>query len=165
MRCLCSHSPITAQAISEATSPGTAVLRLSASDTDELGSPNSEVRYALEGNVAALALLRIDAWSSTINTRVRLDLELLAVFELCMVAQDGRDPPCAATCRLSVCVEDANDNEPRFERAVYCSHLPEHATPGFDVLIVQIFQGHSYDVMCVDITQGALNFESVTMLP
>lgn len=86
--------------------------------------------YALKGNVAALALLRIDARSSTINTRVRLDLELLAAFELRMVAQDDRDPPCAATCRLSVCMEDANDNEPRFERAVYRSHLPEHAAPG-----------------------------------
>lgn len=113
-------------AISEATSPGTAVLRLSASNADELGSPNSEVRYVLEGDVATLALLLIDAWSGAVSTRSRLDRERLVAFELCVVVQDGGVPPRAAACRLSMRMEDANDNEQCFERAVYCSR---HARP------------------------------------
>ncbi|KAM6075929.1 protocadherin-23 [Chlamydotis macqueenii] len=117
-------------AVSEAASPGTAVLRLSASDADEPGSPNAEVRYALEGEPAALALLRIDPRSGAVSTRARLDRERQAALELRVVARDGGRPPRAAACRLSVRVEDANDNEPRFERPLYRGRLPEHAAPG-----------------------------------
>ncbi|XP_063278126.1 protocadherin-23 [Prinia subflava] len=117
-------------AVSEAASPGTAVIRLTASDADEPGSPNAEVRYALEGDAAALALLRIDARSGAVSTRARLDRERQAALELRVVARDGGVPPRAAACRLSVRVEDANDNEPRFERAVYRARLPEHAARG-----------------------------------
>ncbi|KAM6428926.1 protocadherin-23 [Rhynochetos jubatus] len=124
-------------AVSEAASPGTAVLRLSASDADEPGSPNAEVRYALEGEPAALALLRIDARSGAVSTRARLDRERQEALELRVVARDGGRPPRAAACRLSVRVEDANDNEPRFERQVYRGRLPEHAAPGRCLLQVK----------------------------
>ncbi|KAL9851678.1 LOW QUALITY PROTEIN: protocadherin-23 [Geothlypis trichas] len=124
-------------AVSEAASPGTAVLRLSASDADEPGSPNAEVRYALEGDAAALALLRIDARSGAVSTRARLDRERQAALELRVVARDGGVPPRAAACRLSVRVEDANDNEPRFERAVYRARMPEHAARGRRLLQVK----------------------------
>uniref|UniRef100_A0A8C3MS99 Uncharacterized protein n=1 Tax=Geospiza parvula TaxID=87175 RepID=A0A8C3MS99_GEOPR len=124
-------------AVSEAASPGTAVLRLSASDADEPGSPNAEVRYALEGDAAALALLRIDARSGAVSTRARLDRERQAALELRVVARDSGVPPRAAACRLSVRVEDANDNEPRFERAVYRARMPEHAARGRRLLQVK----------------------------
>lgn len=116
--------------VSEAASPGTVVLRLSASDADEPGSPNAEVRYALEGEPSTLALLRIDPQSGAVSTRARLDRERQAALELRVVARDGGSPPRTAACRLSVRVEDANDNEPRFERQVYRGRLPEHAAPG-----------------------------------
>ncbi|XP_014745788.1 PREDICTED: protocadherin-23 [Sturnus vulgaris] len=123
-------------AVSEAACPGTAVLCLSASDADEPGSPNSEVRYALEGDAAALALLRIDARSGAVSTRGRLDRERQEALELRVVARDGGVPPRAAACRLSVRVEDANDNEPRFERAVYRARLAEHTALGRPLLQV-----------------------------
>ncbi|XP_071599107.1 protocadherin-23 isoform X1 [Heliangelus exortis] len=124
-------------AVSEAASPGTAVLRLSASDADEPGSPNAEVRYSLEGDPTALALLRIDARSGAVSTRARLDRERQAALELRVVARDGGRPPRAAACRLSVRVEDANDNEPRFQSQVYRARLPEHAAPGRCLLQVK----------------------------
>ncbi|XP_021249506.1 protocadherin-23, partial [Numida meleagris] len=117
-------------AVSEAAAPGTAVLHLSASDGDEPGSPNAEVRYALEGEPGALALLRIDARSGAVSTRGRLDRERRAALELRAVARDGGRPPRSSWCRLSVRVQDANDNEPRFQRRVYRGRLPEHAAPG-----------------------------------
>ncbi|NXH14653.1 PCD16 protein, partial [Bucco capensis] len=124
-------------AVSEAATPGTAVLRVSASDADEPGSPNAEVRYALEGEPASLALLRIDARSGAVSTRAHLDRERQAALELRVVARDDGIPPRTATCRLSVRVEDANDNEPRFERQVYRRRLPEHAAPGRCLLQVR----------------------------
>lgn len=122
--------------VSEAASPGTAVLRLSAFDADEPGSPNAEVRYALEGEPATLALLRIDARSGAVSTRARLDRERQAALELRVVARDGGHPPLSAACRLSILLEDANDNEPRFERQLYRGRLPEHAALGHCLLQV-----------------------------
>ncbi|XP_074850070.1 protocadherin-23 [Carettochelys insculpta] len=120
-------------AVSEAAAPGTAVLRLSASDADEPGSPNAQVRYALEaaaGQPAGPELFRIDPRSGLVSTRRRLDREREAALELRVVARDLGEPPLSASCLLSVRVEDANDNEPRFERQLYNASLAEHTAPG-----------------------------------
>ncbi|OXB52816.1 hypothetical protein ASZ78_016698 [Callipepla squamata] len=117
-------------AVSEAAAPGTTVLRVSASDGDEPGSPNAEVRYALQGEPGVLALLHIDARSGAVSTRWSLDRERLAALELRVVARDGGRPQRSSWCRLSIRVQDANDNEPRFQRRVYRGRLPEHAAPG-----------------------------------
>ncbi|KAM9143867.1 protocadherin-23 [Pangshura tecta] len=123
-------------AVSEAASPGTAVLRLSASDADEPGSPNAQVRYALEAP-PGLELFHIDPLSGLISTRRRLDREREAALELRVVARDLGEPPLFASCLVSVRVEDANDNEPVFEQQVYSAGLAEHAGPGHCLLQVK----------------------------
>ncbi|XP_014798528.1 PREDICTED: protocadherin-23 [Calidris pugnax] len=70
------------------------------------------------------------AVSEAASPGTALDRERQAALELRVVARDGGRPPRAAACRLSVRVEDANDNEPRFERQVYRGSLPEHAPHG-----------------------------------
>ncbi|XP_050802160.1 protocadherin-23 isoform X5 [Gopherus flavomarginatus] len=123
-------------AVSEAASPGTAVLRLSASDADEPGSPNAQVRYALEA-APGLELFHIDPLSGVISTRRALDREREAALELRVVARDLGEPPLSASCLVSVRVEDANDNEPVFEQQVYSASLAEHAGPGHCLLQVK----------------------------
>ncbi|XP_024054011.2 protocadherin-23 [Terrapene carolina triunguis] len=130
-------------AVSEAASPGTMVLRLSASDADEPGSPNAQVRYALEaapgpaGEPSAFELFHIDPLSGVISTRRGLDREREAALELRVVARDLGEPPLSASCLVSVRVEDANDNEPVFEQQVYNASLAEHAGPGHCLLQVK----------------------------
>ncbi|XP_043401799.1 protocadherin-23 isoform X2 [Chelonia mydas] len=123
-------------AVSEAASPGTTVLRLSASDADEPGSPNAQVRYALEAapGAAGPELFHIDPLSGVISTRRGLDREREAALELRVVARDLGEPPLSASCLVSVLVEDANDNEPVFEQQVYNASLAEHAGPGHCLL-------------------------------
>ncbi|XP_043369203.1 protocadherin-23 isoform X2 [Dermochelys coriacea] len=123
-------------AVSEAASPGTTVLRLSASDADEPGSPNAQVRYALEAapGPGGPELFRIDPLSGVISTRRGLDREREAALELRVVARDLGEPPLSASCLVSVLVEDANDNEPVFEQQVYNASLAEHAGPGHCLL-------------------------------
>uniref|UniRef100_A0A8C0G160 Cadherin domain-containing protein n=1 Tax=Chelonoidis abingdonii TaxID=106734 RepID=A0A8C0G160_CHEAB len=122
-------------AVSEAASPGTAVMRLSASDADEPGSPNAQVRYALEA-APGLELFHIDPLSGVISTRRSLDRERESALELRVVARDLGEPPLSASCLVSVRVEDANDNEPVFEQQVYSASLAEHAGPGHCLLQV-----------------------------
>ncbi|XP_053114005.1 protocadherin-23-like isoform X2 [Hemicordylus capensis] len=124
-------------AVSEAASPGTVVLRLSASDADEPGSPNAELRYAFAPRQQHSALLHLDPLSGVLSTQAGLDHEREAVLEVLVLAADLGEPPLSASCLVSVSVEDANDNEPVFEHQVYNASLAEHSKAGHCLLQVK----------------------------
>nr|XP_025872400.1 protocadherin-16-like [Vulpes vulpes] len=128
--------------VSEAAAPGTAVLRVSATDADEAGTDHARLRYALEhlpggcpprgarapgGCAPAFA---IDPESGVISTSRSLDREEQEAVELRVVARDLGEPPLSATCLVSITVDDVNDNEPVFRRQVYNATLAEHAPVG-----------------------------------
>ncbi|XP_058522724.1 protocadherin-23 [Ochotona princeps] len=123
--------------VSEAAAPGTAVLRVTASDADEAGTEHARLRYSLEQlSPAAEAspptgqcrpYFTIDPDSGVISTARTLDREVQESVELRVMAQDLGEPPLSATCLVSLTVEDVNDNEPVFGRQVYNVTLPEHA--------------------------------------
>lgn len=124
-------------AVSEAASPGTVVLRLSASDADEPGSPNAQVRYALAPRQPhAAALVDLDPLSGVLRTRAGLDHEREASLEVLVLARDLGEPPLLSSCQVTVSVEDANDNEPVFQHQVYNASVAEHAKPGYCLLQV-----------------------------
>ncbi|KAJ7326875.1 hypothetical protein JRQ81_016634 [Phrynocephalus forsythii] len=138
------QAPVFAQpryraAVSEAASPGTVVLRLSASDADEAGSRNAQVRYALEDGQAPHggALFSLDPLSGVLSTRAGLDREREAAWQLRVLAWDLGEPPLSAACLVSITVEDANDNEPVFQQAFYNASVAEHARPGHCFLQVK----------------------------
>ncbi|XP_072580991.1 protocadherin-23 [Vulpes vulpes] len=135
--------------VSEAAAPGTAVLRVSASDADEAGTDHARLRYALEhlpggcpprgarapgGCAPAFA---IDPESGVISTSRSLDREEQEAVELRVVARDLGEPPLSATCLVSITVDDVNDNEPVFRRQVYNATLAEHAPVGHCFLQVK----------------------------
>ncbi|KAF0877668.1 PCD23 protein, partial [Crocuta crocuta] len=125
--------------VSEAAAPGTAVVRVSASDADEAGTDHARLRYALvhlpvgcnpEGAWPAAECgpsFAIDPESGVISTIRSLDREVQEAVELRVVAQDLGEPPLSATCLVSITVDDVNDNEPIFRRQVYNATLAEHA--------------------------------------
>ncbi|CAI5784210.1 protocadherinprotocadherin-23 [Podarcis lilfordi] len=123
-------------AVSEAASPGTVLLRLSAADADEPGSRNAQVRYALGPHQAPAALFQLDPLSGALSLRAPLDHERQAALELLVLARDLGEPPLSASCVVSVAVEDANDNEPVFQHQVYNASLAEHAPAGHCLLQV-----------------------------
>lgn len=128
--------------VSEAAAPGTAVLRVSATDADEAGTDHARLRYALvhlpgrcsprgaraPGECAPA--FAIDPESGVISTSRSLDREVQEAVELRVVAQDLGAPPLSATCLVSITVDDVNDNEPVFRRQVYNATLAEHAPVG-----------------------------------
>ncbi|KAM6440855.1 protocadherin-23 [Liasis olivaceus] len=123
--------------VSEAASPGTVVLRLSASDADEPGSRNSQVRYALAPSQAHSALFLLDPLSGVLSVQAALDHEREALVQLWALARDLGAPPLSASCLVSVSVEDANDNEPVFKQQVYNASLAEHSKVGDCLLQVK----------------------------
>ncbi|XP_077627075.1 protocadherin-23 [Crocuta crocuta] len=135
--------------VSEAAAPGTAVVRVSASDADEAGTDHARLRYALvhlpvgcnpEGAWPAAECgpsFAIDPESGVISTIRSLDREVQEAVELRVVAQDLGEPPLSATCLVSITVDDVNDNEPIFRRQVYNATLAEHAPVGHCFLQVK----------------------------
>ncbi|XP_063166591.1 protocadherin-23 [Candoia aspera] len=123
--------------VSEAASPGTVVLRLSASDADEPGSRNSQVRYALAPSQAHGALFLLDQLSGVLSIRAALDHEREALVQLWALARDLGVPPLSASCLVSISVEDANDNEPVFKHQVYNVSCAEHSEVGDCLLQVK----------------------------
>lgn len=122
--------------VSEAASAGAVVLRLSASDADEPGSRNSQVRYALAPSQPHGALFLLDPLSGVLSLRAALDREREALVQLWALARDLGAPPLSASCLVSVTVADANDNEPVFRRQVYNVSLAEHSEVGYCLLQV-----------------------------
>uniref|UniRef100_A0A8D1G266 Cadherin domain-containing protein n=1 Tax=Sus scrofa TaxID=9823 RepID=A0A8D1G266_PIG len=135
--------------VSEAAAPGTAVLRVSASDADEPGTDHARVRYtllplpapcspeALRPPAECGPSFTIHLESGVISTTRSLDREIQEVVELRVVAQDLGEPPLSATCLVSISVEDVNDNEPIFLKQVYNASLPEHTRVGHCFLQVK----------------------------
>ncbi|KAM8968719.1 protocadherin-23 [Sarcophilus harrisii] len=138
--------------VSEAAAPGTAVLRLSASDGDEPGTDQAMVRYILtqvqppsdcspedaaSGARCAPLAFAVHPESGVISTILTLDREVQEAVELQVVAQDLGQPPLSSTCWVSVTVEDVNDNEPVFQRQVYNASVAEHAPSGHCFLQVK----------------------------
>ncbi|XP_008063798.1 protocadherin-16-like [Carlito syrichta] len=127
--------------VSEAAAPGTAVVWVSASDADEAGTDHARLRYTLV-QLSALCspetlptaecgpAFAIDPESGVVSTIRTLDREVQEAVELRVVAQDLGEPPLSATCRVSVTVDDVNDNEPVFRRQVYNATLAEHTPVG-----------------------------------
>ncbi|XP_013927607.1 PREDICTED: protocadherin-23, partial [Thamnophis sirtalis] len=123
--------------VSEAASAGSVVLRLSASDADEPGSRNSQVRYALVPSQPHGELFLLDPLSGVLSLRGPLDREREALVQLWALARDLGAPPLSASCLVSVTVADANDNEPVFKRRVYSVSLAEHSEVGYCLLQVK----------------------------
>ncbi|KAM4709348.1 protocadherin-23 [Discoglossus pictus] len=121
--------------VSEAASPGTAVLRLSALDLDEDG-PNSSVTYFLQTSPSSHLFL-LDSHTGVMTITHTLDHEADPVLDLVAVATDQGNPPLSSTCQVTITIEDVNDNEPVFQQQFYNVSIPEHAPLGHCFLQVK----------------------------
>ncbi|KAM9678558.1 LOW QUALITY PROTEIN: protocadherin-23 [Trichechus inunguis] len=135
--------------VSEASAPGTAVVLISASDANEPGTDRARLRYALiqplahcipetlSSTVRCGPYFTTDPESGVISTMRTLDPEVHETVELKVVAQDLGEPLLSAACRVSITVDDVNDNEPIFRRQVYNATVAEHSPVGHCFLQVK----------------------------
>ena len=140
--------------ISEATPVGNAVVKVTATDSDEV----SEVTYTLvRSNETELSLFNIDKLTGQISLRSYLDRERKTVHNLQILAVDrGQDfmPPLSSLTRVIVYVEDANDNAPMFEVPEYNVRLSNKASRGQYVGSVRGFDPDESTDLTYAITEG-----------
>lgn len=73
----------------------------------------------------------MDPDTGTVITTMPLDREATAVYYFTMVARDSSPTELRiAAVNLTIYVNDANDNAPRFSSTQYSAYIPETAKPG-----------------------------------
>ncbi|XP_052868798.1 cadherin-related tumor suppressor [Anopheles cruzii] len=98
--------------LNESAKAGTVVVSLTAIDHDQ--GTNGSITYALHASVEKSypGTFTIDPVSGQISTRVALDRERVASYDVQVVARDHGSPPQSSTAIVHLTVEDANDNSP-----------------------------------------------------
>ncbi|KAH0552709.1 hypothetical protein KQX54_014282 [Cotesia glomerata] len=108
----------------EASEPGTAVIKVKATDVDE--GVNSVIKYSLKNTT----WFSIDKDTGLISTVTHVDCETDPAPNLVVVATDSGRPSLTGTAIVRVTVHDLNDNEPIFEKPLYNTSVPEDLPVG-----------------------------------
>ena len=115
--------------VPEASSPGTAFSLPSAEDLDSgvfgvqqyqlvTNTPKFELRVTNSSTIGVVDLHLI--------LKERLDREEIEVYNMEVVALDGGTPPKSGSMRVQVQVQDANDNNPKFNNYTYTVSIVEN---------------------------------------
>ena len=128
--------------VSEALSPHTQLLKVSALDNDFAN--NGEVRYRFSEDTLHLAhLFSIDPHQGWITTQGVLDYEQEHSFKLTVVAEDNGRAKLSATADVEIKVMDVNDSPPVFSQRVYSAAVNEDALPGTIVFQLETIDADS----------------------
>ncbi|EFN76853.1 Cadherin-related tumor suppressor [Harpegnathos saltator] len=99
---------------------GTWVTKLHATDKDE--GLNAKIRYSLFGD--KVERFYVDPDTGDVSTMMPLDREQTAVYHLTLLAQDSSPTERATAVKLTIYVQDVNDNAPHFSSPRYTAYLP-----------------------------------------
>ncbi|XP_030595602.1 protocadherin alpha-8-like [Archocentrus centrarchus] len=124
--------------IKENAPPGTFLLTVNASDSDE--GENGEIEYSLRSKLRGLSSEPFDLNSKTgrLTVKGRLDYEEREVYEIKVLAADKGAVSLSTLCNVVIRVEDVNDNQPEIEITSLSSRIPEDAPPGTVVALMDV---------------------------
>ncbi|XP_054709710.1 cadherin EGF LAG seven-pass G-type receptor 3-like [Uloborus diversus] len=121
--------------ISEVTVVGSTVIQgIKAVDKDQYG-PFSTVEYHIEDGPYSHLLAFESRLEGHVILAAALDYETLPNFTVSIRAQDQGEPPRVSITTLTVWVQDADDQNPRFLSERYKAVLPEMPRPGTSLAI------------------------------
>nr|XP_042709261.1 protocadherin-19 isoform X3 [Chrysemys picta bellii] len=135
------EEPAYAVSVPENAPPGTPLLRLNASDPDE--GTNGQVLYSFHSYVSERArqLFHLDPQSGLLSVSGAVDYEEGHSYELDVQAKDLGPNSIPAHCKVTVSVQDANDNPPLINLLSVNSELvevSESAPPGYVIALVRV---------------------------
>ncbi|XP_063848744.1 fat-like cadherin-related tumor suppressor homolog isoform X3 [Scylla paramamosain] len=107
--------------ISEAASPGTHLLQVTASDPDLTSKP----QFYLTGEGAGM--FAMDLNTGQLSTAKPLDREEFPKYTLTATVKDGDRMDWECTCEVKIEVTDVNDNAPVFSLSTYSVNVPENS--------------------------------------
>ncbi|XP_061454450.1 protocadherin-19 isoform X2 [Rhineura floridana] len=135
------EEPAYTVSVPENAPPGTPVIRLNATDPDE--GTNGQVLYSIHSFVSEKArdLFQINPQTGLITVSGAIDYEEGHSYELDVQAKDLGPNSIPAHCKVTVTVQDANDNPPLINLLSVNSELvevSENAPPGYVIALVRV---------------------------
>ncbi|XP_037403054.1 protocadherin beta-16-like isoform X26 [Pygocentrus nattereri] len=119
--------------VPENTSPGTEVGIINVQDKDS--GTNRQIICSISGNVPFKLSPSIKNYFSIV-TSGQLDRELIAEYNITVIAVDEGSPPLSSSKTFQLSVADVNDNPPVFEEQFYKAYLAENNKPGTSICSV-----------------------------
>ncbi|KAJ8914679.1 hypothetical protein NQ315_017377 [Exocentrus adspersus] len=100
---------------------------------------NSPITYSMTSllDSRTQAMFDIDKKIGVVNTKVKLDRELVDVHYFRVTAMDDSFPPRSGTTMLQINVLDANDHSPVFEMTEYNANIRESVSVGTTVITLK----------------------------
>lgn len=119
--------------LSENTPPQSLVATFTAVDNDQ--GTNGSVAYSFHSSVSRdyPKTFALDGLTGQLTTKVNLDRETAAEYQILVIAKDQGTPPQSSTATVILTLEDVNDNSPVFYPWRYLMPIPEDAPPGTSV--------------------------------
>lgn len=113
--------------LSESSPPRTLVAMLAAADHDQ--GTNGSLTYVMHPLVQQRypETFALDALTGQLTTKIKLDREKIARYEIGVIARDQGVPPQSSTATVNINVLDVNDNSPEFYPQKYFISVPEDA--------------------------------------
>ena len=123
------HSPYSCKVTENAPRHTLPLQIFQAIAVDKDSGSNCKIEYSLDDNFNGL--FSIDSTSGIVYVNDVLDRELKASYVLDLIAQDSGIPTLSSVGKLTVFVEDDNDNAPEFENDIYIFKVMENVPDGF----------------------------------
>ena len=122
--------------ISETTAPGSKFALPSAEDKDSGSYGIRQYHLVSKSNNFGLLVTNGTYGTMDIHLVVKspLDREEAESFQVDIVAMDGGTPPKSGRMKVDITINDANDNNPKFDNYTYEVSIPENFPPGMAVL-------------------------------
>lgn len=121
--------------------PGTRVITLKATDTDD--GEAGRLEYSMEAlfDKRSDNFFQIDAKTGSITTTQALDREVKDIHVFKVIATDNGASRRSAAALLTVTVSDKNDHVPAFEQNDYRVSIKENVEVGFEVITIRATDG------------------------
>ena len=116
------YPPIT---IREDQPVGTQIGVVSATDADQPGTPNQQVRYSIVGGTG-LGVFEVNPGSGAITVAQELNFENVSRYDLVVVASDMGSPSLNTSTTLIINIRDNDDHDPLFTEFSYMFMIREN---------------------------------------
>ncbi|KAL1005557.1 hypothetical protein UPYG_G00060640 [Umbra pygmaea] len=127
---------------------GDVFMTVNATDLDEPGSANSDIRYSIlrqDPPLPSNNMFFINSVTGAISVRTAgLDREKIPKYTLDIQAADMEGEGLTAQCEAIITVADSNDNAPQFVPALYTMSVPENQVNA-EVVIMSATDGDDPD--------------------
>ncbi|XP_054890881.1 protocadherin alpha-13-like [Poeciliopsis prolifica] len=131
-------SDIYTVSLNENAPPGSLVIKINATDSDEGLNGEIEYTFGKTQKKKVYDIFELDGITGEIRVKGKVDFEETEIYKLDLQASDKGQPPWTGESRVVIKLKDLNDNKPEIEITSLSSQIPEDSKPGTVVSLISV---------------------------